>query len=162
MPASSNRKPRRSHSSPAKPKQKSNSTSRSPKNRNPSARRSTRSTTARRTHSGSTTRSKSSKNTRRTGTSRPRPLTIANPDRLPSSTTTFAFECTRQGCGYRIYREEKAEPGQLRFDIKCPKCHNEEFRCLGKGDYPEVFQSINATPDQLDFSHNSPVGVGSN
>ena len=73
---------------------------------------------------------------------------------------TYVFECTRKGCGYHIWREEKAEPGQLRFDIKCPKCHNEEFRCLGKGDFPQSF-SLPASPLELDLG-SSPVGIEHN
>src|SRR5690348_13512521 len=53
--------------------------------------------------------------------------TISRMHRQPTSDATYIFECTRQGCGYRIPREEKAEQGSIRFDLKCPKCHNREF-----------------------------------
>ena len=53
---------------------------------------------------------------------------------------TYVYECTRPGCGYKIWRDDKGEPGQLRNDLKCPKCHHVQFRCLGKGDLPESFQ----------------------
>src|SRR5216683_2369049 len=62
--------------------------------------------------------------------------TISRTGHQQSSDTTYIFECIRQGCGYRIPREEKAEQGSLRFDLKCPKCHNREFKCLGMGDLP--------------------------
>src|ERR1700758_4375414 len=57
-----------------------------------------------------------------------------------NSDTTYIFQCTRPGCGYRIPREEKAELGSIRFDLKCPKCHHREFKCLGKGDLPDSFE----------------------
>ncbi|HZY47459.1 MAG TPA: hypothetical protein VFE96_06645 [Candidatus Bathyarchaeia archaeon] len=64
---------------------------------------------------------------------------------------TYVYECTRPGCGYKIVRDEKAEPGQLRNDLKCPKCHHIEFRCLGKGDLPETLQvEVPANPVDLD------------
>jgi hypothetical protein len=84
-------------------------------------------------------------------TQKPRPRRVSN--KLTDS-ETYVFECTRKGCGYHIWREEKAEPGQLRFDIKCPKCHNEEFRCMGKGDFPQSF-SLPVSPVELD------LGLGS-
>ena len=72
---------------------------------------------------------------------------------------TYVFECTRQGCGYRIVREENAEVGQLRSDLKCPKCHNSEFKCLGKGDLPETLElAIPATT--IDFDSIRPVDLG--
>src|SRR5438093_2838876 len=74
---------------------------------------------------------------------------------------TYVFECTRQGCGYRIVREENAEVGQLRSDLKCPKCHNNEFKCLGKGDLPDTLElAIPATT--IDFDSIRPVDLGSN
>jgi len=74
---------------------------------------------------------------------------------------TFVYECTRPGCGYRIVRDERAVEGQLRFDLKCPKCHHREFRCLGKGDLPETFNiPIPATP--IDFEAFKTIGLGSN
>src|SRR5713101_2903173 len=90
-------------------------------------------------------------------TQSPRPRRASN--KLIDS-ETYVFECTRKGCGYHIWREEKAEPGQLRFDIKCPKCHNEEFRCLGKGDFPQSF-SLPASPIELDL-RSGPVGMEQN
>src|SRR5213594_2551381 len=90
-------------------------------------------------------------------TQSPRPRRASN--KLIDS-ETYVFECTRKGCGYHIWREEKAEPGQLRFDIKCPKCHNEEFRCLGKGDFPQSF-SLPASPIELDLA-SGPVGIEQN
>src|SRR5919108_995707 len=61
---------------------------------------------------------------------------------------TYVFECTRPGCGYRLYHDEKHAPGQVRLDMKCPKCHNYGFKCLGKGDIPQSF-NIPANPDPL-------------
>jgi hypothetical protein len=74
---------------------------------------------------------------------------------------TYVFECTRQGCGYRIVREEKAEVGDVRFDLKCPKCHNGEFKCLGKGDLPESLE-LSLPGSTLDFNSIRPVDLGSN
>jgi hypothetical protein len=72
---------------------------------------------------------------------------------------TYVYECTRPGCGYRIWREEKGEPGQLRSDLKCPKCHHVEFRCLGKGDLPESFQvPIPTNPVDLDAVRTTEIG----
>ncbi len=73
---------------------------------------------------------------------------------------TYVFECTRPGCGYRIWREDKGEQGQVRFDLKCPKCHNKEFRCLGKGDLPETFE-IPVPAAALDFDSIKSVDLGS-
>lgn len=74
---------------------------------------------------------------------------------------TYVYECTRPGCGYKIVRDEKGEPGQLRNDLKCPKCHHVEFRCLGKGDLPESFQVTIAT-NPLDFNAVKASEIGSN
>jgi hypothetical protein len=74
---------------------------------------------------------------------------------------TYLYECTRPGCGYKIVRDEKAEPGQLRSDWKCPKCHHVEFRCLGKGDLPETFQ-VSAPTDAIDFEAIRTSKIGSN
>jgi hypothetical protein len=78
-----------------------------------------------------------------------------------SSDTTYIFECTRPGCGYRIPREEKAELGSIRFDLKCPKCHHREFKCLGKGDLPESFE-LPLPATNIDFDDIRPVDLGSN
>ena len=75
---------------------------------------------------------------------------------------TFLFECTRQGCGYRIVREEKVEQGRLRFDLKCPKCHNREFKCLGPGDLPAAETMTLSTTPVLDLDNVSPAELGSN
>ena len=75
--------------------------------------------------------------------------------------TTYLYECTRPGCGYKIVRDEKAEPGQLRSDWKCPKCHHLEFRCLGKGDLPDSFQVSPPTND-LDYEAIKATEIGSN
>jgi len=77
------------------------------------------------------------------------------------SDATYIFECTRPGCGYRIPREEKAELGSTRFDLKCPKCHHREFKCLGKGDLPESFE-LSALTTNIDFNNIRPVDLGSN
>ena len=72
---------------------------------------------------------------------------------------TYVYECTRPGCGYKIWRDDKGEPGQLRNDLKCPKCHHVEFRCLGKGDLPESFQvPIPTNPVDLDAIKASEIG----
>jgi hypothetical protein len=60
-----------------------------------------------------------------------------------------------------IVRDEKAEPGQLRSDWKCPKCHHVEFRCLGKGDLPETFQ-VSVPTDAIDFDAVRTSNIGSN
>jgi len=77
------------------------------------------------------------------------------------SDTTYIFECTRPGCGYRIPREEKAETGSLRSDLKCPKCHHREFKCLGKGDLPASFE-LPVPTTNIDFDSIRPVDLGSN
>ena len=74
---------------------------------------------------------------------------------------TYVYECTRPGCGYKIWRDDKGEPGQLRSDLKCPKCHHVEFRCLGKGDLPESFQ-IPIPPNPVDFNSLKASEIGSN
>jgi hypothetical protein len=80
---------------------------------------------------------------------------------MKTSSETYVFECSRQGCGYRIVRDEKGEIGQTRFDLKCPKCHNSEFKCLGKGDLPESFDLVVPT-STIDFDNINPVDLGSN
>ncbi|HEV2121037.1 MAG TPA: hypothetical protein VGS11_13145 [Candidatus Bathyarchaeia archaeon] len=74
---------------------------------------------------------------------------------------TYVYECTRPGCGYKIWRDEKSEPGQLRNDLKCPKCHHVEFRCLGKGDLPESFQ-VPIPTNPVDFDAVRASEIGSN
>jgi hypothetical protein len=74
---------------------------------------------------------------------------------------TYVYECTRSGCGYKIWREDKGEVGQLRGDLKCPKCHHIEFRCLGKQDLPESFQPP-LSANMVDLDPVKPVQIGSN
>src|SRR5947208_16721139 len=65
------------------------------------------------------------------------------PSRTPrqqNSDPTYIFECTRPGCGYRLPREERAEQGSIRFDLKCPRCHSKEIKCLGTRDPREGFE----------------------
>ena len=84
---------------------------------------------------------------------KPFPKTSSHPKRkIPTKKeyVTYVYECTRPGCGYKIWRDDKGEPGQLRTDLKCPKCHHVEFRCLGKGDLPESFQVPTPT-NPVDF-----------
>ena len=71
----------------------------------------------------------------------------------------YIYECTRPGCGYRIWRDDKAGEGEHRFDLKCPKCHNREFRCLGKGDLPKTFDVIIPTPT-IDLDNINPIDLG--
>src|SRR2546426_5438170 len=72
---------------------------------------------------------------------------------------TYVYECTRPGCGYKIWRDDKGEPGQLGNDLKCPKCHHVEFRCLGKGDLHESFQvPIPTNPVDFDAVRTSEIG----
>jgi Zn finger protein HypA/HybF involved in hydrogenase expression len=87
--------------------------------------------------------------------------TISRTHHRENSDTTYVFECTRPGCGYRLPREEKAEQGSLRFDLKCPKCHNKEFKCLGKGDLPEGFE-LHVPSTNIDLDSIRPVDLGSN
>src|SRR5438552_13826135 len=75
------------------------------------------------------------------------------PSRTPrpqNSDATYIFECTRPGCGYRIPREERAEQGSIRFDLKCPKCHSKERKCRGTGDLPEAFD-VPVPTTNIDF-----------
>jgi len=87
--------------------------------------------------------------------------TTSRTPRQQNSDATYIFECTRPGCGYRIPREERAEQGSIRFDLKCPKCHNKEFKCLGKGDLPEAFE-LPVPTTNIDFDSIKPVDLGSN
>jgi hypothetical protein len=87
--------------------------------------------------------------------------TVSRTHHKEGSDATYIFECTRPGCGYRIPREEKAELGSIRFDLKCPKCHHREFKCLGKGDLPEGFE-LSALTTNIDFNNIRPVDLGSN
>src|SRR6266568_137050 len=87
--------------------------------------------------------------------------TTSRTPRQQNSDATYIFECTRPGCGYRIPREERAEQGSIRFDLKCPKCHNREFKCLGKGDLPETFE-LPVPTTNIDFDSIKPVDLGSN
>ena len=87
--------------------------------------------------------------------------TVSRTGHQQSSDTTYIFECTRPGCGYRIPREEKAETGSLRSDLKCPKCHHREFKCLGKGDLPASFE-LPVPTTNIDFDSIRPVDLGSN
>jgi len=87
--------------------------------------------------------------------------TTSRTPRQQDSDATYIFECTRPGCGYRIPREERAEQGSIRFDLKCPKCHNREFKCLGKGDLPETFE-LPVPTTNIDFDSIKPVDLGSN
>lgn len=88
-------------------------------------------------------------------------MTIHRPVKHGAIGETYVFECTRLGCGYKIVREEKGEIGQTRFDLKCPKCHNTEFRCQGRGDLPEAFEMSLPIPT-IDFDRMNPVDIGSN
>ena len=87
--------------------------------------------------------------------------TTSKTPRQQNSDATYIFQCTRPGCGYRIPREERAEQGSIRFDLKCPKCHNREFKCLGKGDLPETFE-LPVPTTNIDFDSIKPVDLGSN
>ena len=87
--------------------------------------------------------------------------TISRTHHQQTSDTTYIFECTRPGCGYRIPREEKAELGSLRCDLKCPKCHHREFKCLGRGDLPASFE-LPVPITNIDFDGIRPVDLGSN
>src|SRR2546421_3920334 len=92
----------------------------------------------------------------RTSSSHPKRKTAAKKEDV-----TYVYECTRLGCGYKIWRDDKGEPGQLRNDLKCPKCHHVEFRCLGKGNLPERLQVTIATKP-LDFNAVKASEIGSN
>ncbi len=69
------------------------------------------------------------------------------------------YECARTGCGYRIWRDDRGQVGELRFDLKCPKCHNREFKCLGRGEIPETFNLPETTG--LDLDAIKPTVLGS-
>jgi hypothetical protein len=110
-------------------------------------------------------KAKSKQATKLRKTSHPRkssPKSGSHPKRktaVKKDEVTYVYECTRPGCGYKIWRDEKGEPGQLRNDLKCPKCHHVEFRCLGKGDLPESFQvPIPTNPVDLDAIKASEIG----
>lgn len=106
-----------------------------------------------------TTSSKKTTHARKTSTTgHP---TSHRPERLGTVGETYVFECARLGCGYKIVREEKAEVGETRFDLKCPKCHNTEFKCQGKGDLPQSIEMSLPIPP-IDFDRINPVDLGSN
>src|SRR5215472_12254955 len=107
------------------------------------------------------TRSKTT-TSRRARTTRGSKTSVHRTGPRRSTGVTYVFECTRQGCGYQIVREEKAEAGKLRFDLKCPKCHNREFKCLGPGDLstPELENTIPAT--EISFDNPGTLSLGSN
>src|SRR5881409_3566138 len=75
--------------------------------------------------------------------------------------TTYLYECTQADCNYRIVRDEKGEHGERRYDLKCPKCHHQEFRCLGPGDLtPE--QPLRVPMVEIDFGAFKTIGLGAN
>src|SRR3989442_5484957 len=74
---------------------------------------------------------------------------------------TYVYECTRPGCGYKIWRDDKGEPRQLRNDLKFPKYHHVEFRCLGKDDLPESFQ-VPVPTNPVNFDAVGASEIGSN
>src|SRR5260370_38870936 len=55
-----------------------------------------------------------------------RKKTISRTGKQQSSDTTYIFECTRPGWGYRIPRKEKAELGALHSDLKSTNDHHKE------------------------------------
>lgn len=111
-------------------------------------------------HARKAKRTKAKKTSRAKKASPRRP--VAHKKRIGAKEdVTYVYECTRPGCGYRIVRDEKMETGQLRTDLKCPKCHHVEFRCLGQGDLPEDLQiSIPLNPVDLDAVR--PSSIASN
>jgi|SRR2546426_3507266 len=109
--------------------------------------------------SKTTARSRKSSHPRKStlkNSSHPRRKTVAKKEDV-----TYVYECTRPGCGYKIWRDDKGELGQLRTDLKCPKCHHVEFRCLGKGDLPESFQ-VPIPTNPVDFDTVKTSEIGSN
>src|SRR6267378_5919853 len=112
-------------------------------------------------------KSKSKADTRSRKSSHPRKSTLKSGSHHGRKTVakkddvTYVYECTRPGCGYKIWRDDKGEPGQLRNDLKCPKCHHIEFRCLGKGDLPESFQ-VPIPTNPVDFDAVRASEIGSN
>lgn len=106
--------------------------------------------------------------TRRGGkSSRAAKTTVPRGTQTKTRGITYVFECTRQGCGYQIVREEKADTGKLRFDLKCPKCHNREFKCLGPGDLPEAELrvttelEVSTLAPEVKFDDPGPLNLGS-
>ena len=75
--------------------------------------------------------------------------------------TTYVYECTQPDCNYRIVRDEKAEQGERRYDLKCPKCHHQEFRCMGPGDL-NMEQSHHMPLVEVDFGAFKSIGLGAN
>src|SRR6267143_2910910 len=119
------------------------------------------------THKKGRKKAKSKPATRSHKSSHPRKSSRKNsPHPRRKSTTkrddvTYVYECTRPGCGYKIWRDDKGELGQLRNDLKCPKCHHLEFRSLGKGDLPESFQ-VPIPTNPVDFDAVKTSGIGLN
>ncbi len=75
--------------------------------------------------------------------------------------TTYLYECTQPDCNYRIVRDEKAEQGERRYDLKCPKCHHQEFRCMGQGDLNQE-QPHHMPLVEVDFGAFKSIGLGAN
>lgn len=124
----------------------------------PMPKKSTRANSRKRSSSGRKTgkKTRSKTTTRRSGKSSGAAKTsVHRRAEKKIAGTTYVFECTRQGCRYQIVREEKYDTGTLRFDLKCPKCHNREFKCLGPGDLPTP--ELGASTEQ-DFSTLAPEG----
>ena len=95
---------------------------------------------------------------------KPSSKTSAHPKRKITTKkeyVTYVYECTRPGCGYKIWRDDRGKPGELGNDLKCPKCHHVEFRCLGKGDLPESFQ-VPIPTNPVDFDAVKASEIGSN
>ena len=135
-----------------------------PKKSNHTNRSKHRSTESR---AGKKTRSKTTAH-RRAKSSRAGKTNVHRRAQRKATGITYVFECTRQGCGYQIVREEKADTGKLRFDLKCPKCHNREFKCLGPGDLPMPELGVTTTAleesrpaPELDFDNAGRLNLGS-
>lgn len=117
----------------------------------------------------STRRKKVKKRKTTTGSKPERTIKPSKPRTPPRLTTqkktqdaTFIYECVRPGCGYRIWREEKSETGHLRFNIKCPKCHFQVFKCLGREEDVQNKVPTSQQAATLDFNTSNPVGLESN
>ena len=86
---------------------------------------------------------------------------ITRTDHKGINEATYIYQCTQADCNYRIVRDEKAEQGEKRYDLKCPKCHHQEFRCLGPGDLtPE--QPPHMPLVEVDFGAFKSIGLGAN
>src|SRR2546425_12389997 len=71
------------------------------------------------------------------------PKTISHSKRKTTTEkeyVTYVYECTRPGCGYKIWRDDKGDRDSLSSTINGPKGNKEKSRVLAKGVSPKAFK----------------------